>query len=87
MPCEAVRRIIEEYSNDDMESSYASEEFNKRGVYSPDGGKSELRLSENYKKNAEALQYKYPHTANIYFSLSDSYRAQFERERENAENV
>ena len=87
MPCKAVRRIIEEYSDDDMESSYASEEFNKRGVYSPDGGKSELRLSENYKKNAEALQYKYPHTAKIYFSLSDSYRAQSECERENAENV
>ena len=86
MPCEAVRRIIEEYYSDSLIRSYIIAEENKRGVYIADGGKSEIELSERYKHNAEALQYQYPHTAEIYFAISDSYKKEAEWERRQAED-
>lgn len=86
MPCEAVREIIEEDFNASLKRSYIIEEENKRGVHTADAGKSEMMLYEKYKSNAEALQYQYPHTAEIYFELSNSYRQQAEWERKRAED-
>ena len=86
MPCEAVRKIIEESYSESLKTSYVIEEENKRGVHTVDAGKSELKLHEKYKSNAEALQYQYPHTADIYFELSDSYKKQAEWERKRAED-
>ena len=86
MPCEAVRRVIEQNSSDSLESSYIAAEENKRGVYTPDAGVSERRLSLNYKNNAEAIQIEYPHTADIYFALCESYGLQADWERRQAED-
>ena len=86
MPCEAVRNIIEEYNNKDMISSYIIAEKNKRGVHTIDAGRSEQIISDNYRKNAEALQFHYPHTADIFYSLSESYKIEAAQEREIAEN-
>lgn len=86
MPCEAVRRIIEEYYSDSLKISYVVAEENKRGVHTVDAGKSEMKLHQRYKDNAEWLQCKYPRTAEIYFSLSDSYKQQADWERRRAED-
>lgn len=86
MPCEAVRRIIEENFNDSLKSSYVIAEENKRGVHTVDDGKSEKLLAENYEKNAEKLREKYPKTAEIYFALRDSYKWQADSERRRAED-
>lgn len=86
MPCEAVRRIIEDNPDDSLKREYAVTEFNKRGVFTFSAGQSEMALSENYKMNAQKLQEKYPHTAEIYFNLSDSYKHDAETERKRAEN-
>lgn len=86
MPCEAVRRIIEDNYSDSLRREYVIAEKNKRGVYTFSAGESELQLSEHYKNNAKALQEKYPHTAEIYFHLSDSYKWEAEQERKHAEN-
>lgn len=86
MPCEAVRRIIEENNSESLKNSYIVEEENKRGVYTPDAGKSERAFSKRYKDNAEAIQVKYPCTAEIYFELSKSYKSQADRERRLAED-
>lgn len=86
MPCEAVRKVIEEIYSESLKNSYVIAEENKRGVHTVDAGKSEFKLHEKYKRNAEALQYKYPHTADIYFALSDSYMKQAEWERKRAED-
>lgn len=86
MPCEAVRKIIEEYYSDSLKTSYVIAEQNKRGVHTVDAGKSEMILHQKYKNNAEGLQYQYPRTAEIYFTLSDSYKRQADLERKRAED-
>lgn len=85
-PCEAVRRVIEEYYTDSLKTSYVVTEENKRGVYTVDAGKSELILHQRYQKNAEALQEYYPRTAEIYFAISDNYKREAEYERKHAED-
>lgn len=85
-PCESVRAIIEDCGTEKMKNSYVIAEQNKRGVYNFSAGKSELELSERYRINAEYLASKYPHTADIYYTLSDSYKRQAKHEREHAEN-
>lgn len=86
MPCESVRKIIEDNPDDSLKREYAVTEFNKRGVFTFSAGQEEMELSENYKMNAQKLQEKYPHTAEIYFNLSNSYKHDAEMERKRAEN-
>ena len=86
MPCEAVRRIIEENYSDSLKRAYAIAVINKRGVHTLSAGQAELQLSQKYKNNAQNLQENYPHTAAIYFYLSDSYKRDAEYERKCAEN-
>ena len=86
MPCEAVRSIIEENYSDSLKKEYVIAEKNKRGFYAFSAGKSELQMSEDYRNNAQHLQEKYPHTSEIYFHLSDSYKWEAEQERKCAEN-
>lgn len=71
-PCEAVRKIIEEYDTGDLKRSYVITEESKRGVYTVDAGKPELEISDRYRKNAEGIREKYPKTAEIYYALSDT---------------
>ena len=85
-PCEAVRKIIEEYFCESLMRSYLIEEENKRGSFVVDAGKSELGLYHKYLKNAEGLQEQYPRTAEIYFLLSDIYKQEANQERRNAED-
>ena len=85
-PCEAVRKIIEEYHLDSLKNSYVIAEENKRGVHTVDAGKSELILHHRYQKNAEGLQEQYPRTAEIYFALSDIYKREADFERKRAED-
>lgn len=85
-PCEAVRILIEDYSDDRMLSSYESAVYNRRGVYSPSAGKEEMRMAEAFKANAEYLNPRYPETAKIFYSLHDRYKRESERERMEAEN-
>lgn len=86
MPCEEVRKIIEENYSESLKRSYVIAEQNKRGVHTVDAGKAERKLHEKYRSNAEALQYEYPRTAEIYFTLSDSYENQAEWERRRSED-
>lgn len=85
-PCEAVRKIIEEYYSDSLKTSYVVAEENKRGVHTVDAGKSELILHHRYQKNAEGLQEQHPRTAEIYFTLSDIYKREADLERKRAED-
>ena len=85
-PCEAVRMIIEEYYVDSLKNGYVVAEENKRGMHTVDAGKSELILYQRYQKNAEALQERYPYTADIYFAISADYKREAEYERKRAED-
>lgn len=87
MPCEAVRKLIEEYYTEKMARSYTSTVFNMRGVYTPNGGKGEEALADKYEKNAEKIEKESPFTAKIYRDLSNEYRVMAARERTAAEDV
>lgn len=78
--------VIEEYYTDSLKTAYVVAEENKRGVHTVDAGKSELILHQRYQKNAEALQERYPYTADIYFAISDNYKREAEYERKRAED-
>lgn len=85
-PCEAVRVLIEDDSDDEMLSSYETSVYNRRGVYSPSAGREEMRMAEAFKANAEYLAPGYPKTAKIFYSLYDRYRRESQRARQEAEN-
>lgn len=87
MPCEAVRDMIEEYSDQRMQREYCLTIYNKRGVHALSAGRGEKKLAEQFKENAEYLSLNgYPKTAEIYYMLARSYTAEARREREEAEN-
>ena len=85
-PHESVRDIIEELEDDKLRSSYVSAECNKRGVYSPDAGRTEKEMALRYKQNADGVSTIYPETAKIYYSLYERYHYQSEAERRRAED-
>ncbi|MBS4839604.1 serine protease [Clostridium sp.] len=85
-PHESVRRIIEEFDDDGLVRSYVIAECNKRGVYSPDAGKTEKEMALKYKEIEEALEIEYPKTAEIYYKLYYNYIHESEAERRNAED-
>lgn len=74
------------YIEHSLKTAYVVAEENKRGVHTVDAGKSELILHQRYQKNAEALQERYPYTADIYFAISDNYKREAEYERKRAED-
>ena len=86
IPCEAIRKIIEQFHDEELLHSYIITEENKRGVYTPDAGKSEYEIAQNYKEIANKLRKKYPFTAEIFDQLSYEYKLNAKKEREIAEN-
>ncbi len=86
-PCEAVRKVIERYGNNErMLSSYKTTIYNMRGIYSPTAGIGEMEIAERYRESAEYLKVKYPKTAQIYYDLFHQYKHEADRERRDAEN-
>lgn len=85
-PHESVREIIEELEDDKLRSSYVIAECNKRGVYSPDAGRTEKEMALKYKENADSVRTIYPETAKIYDSLYESYYYESKAERRRAED-
>lgn len=85
-PHESVRKIIEKHNSNDLNKSFIIEESNKRGVYSPDAGKSEKEIANKYYKFSKALEIDYPITANIFYELGESYNEESLQQRMAAEN-
>lgn len=84
-PHESVRKIIEKLKDQELKKSYIITILNKRGIYSPDAGITEKKLSKEYKENAKGLKF-YPFTASIYNEISQDYMLQSQNERRRAEH-
>ena len=84
-PCEAVRKIIEEEYDKELKLAYVISEKNKRGVYTPDGGKTEHELALKYKNTANYLRTEFPKTAKIFDELSEEYEYESSLGRKMAE--
>lgn len=85
-PCEAVRKMIEKYGDDEMLNEYQIAVYNRRGVFNLSAGKTELKMAEKFKENALYLEPHYPKTAKIFFDLYETYKIESDRERMYAES-
>lgn len=86
-PHESVREVIERLSGDnlkELQRNYEIKVYGKRGVCTPDQGKTEMKLSNDFKDNADGIRLFSPNTAEIYYNLSKLYKAESEREKERA---
>lgn len=85
-PCQAVRKVIEDYGDESLINSYATSIFNQRGVYTPTAGKEERRMAENYQHIAEHMKKEgYSKTASIYHQLYKQYMYEASSGRKEAE--
>lgn len=85
-PYESVREIIEELADESLRNSYITAECNKRGVYSPDAGKTEKEMALRYLENADKIRILYTESAKIYDGLYERYCYDSEAERRRAED-
>ena len=85
-PCEAVREIIEKYGDESMVSEYKVSMFNERGIFSPSAGREERAIAERYKNTADCFKFRYPKTAEIFYSMHRRYIVEAEEERTRSEN-
>lgn len=76
-PHDAVRDLIEELANENLESGFHTEAFNSRGVgfRSLEGGAEEREIAARYRATEARLVARWPRTAAIYSSLAASYEA------------
>lgn len=87
-PHEAIRKAIEEFEYDEeLVSSYCTEVFNSRGIFTPTAGKEEKEISLIYQRNANHIRTGFPRTAAIYDRLALIYSDMAQRERAHAEEA
>lgn len=82
-PNQAVRDILEELNDTEVEAGLIIGRFNQRGVTvrSPyDGGDQERSLADTYQTMADALRHKWPRAGAILDQLANGYRTDANRE-------
>jgi transcriptional regulator with XRE-family HTH domain len=87
-PPEAVREILEEIANDDIDQGFAIGLFNRRGVTTrmpTDGGGQERSLAAIYRADAKASALLWPRTRAVLERIADGYEADAAREDQSAE--
>lgn len=86
-PHEAIRNLLEELSNEDVESGYAIEAFNSRGVYRrsmTEPGKEETALAEGFEADAARIEPRWARTSALLKGIAEGYRAAAKREADEA---
>lgn len=82
-PHDAIRDLIEEHANDEMQNGITLGILNSRGVVSRslyEGGRQEKAIAERYKEYARILSDKWPRTSMLMKEISRSYELQARRE-------
>ena len=82
-PCEEVREVLEDISNEKADRAFIIAKQNLRGVFtksSDEGGSQEHKLAKKYIEDAEKIKFLYPNVSRILKSLGDSYKWQGENE-------
>ena len=89
-PHEAIRDIIEELQNPELEESLESGKYNLRGatIRLPfDGGKQERELVEKYQEQVDQIMLQWPRTSEILRGLGRSYERDANREDRQVELI
>jgi hypothetical protein len=87
-PHQAVRNLIEELANSDVESGWHTQTFNNRGITmrSPtDGGEQERLLVRQYDDYARQITDRWPRTAAVLREMAGRYHRQSTEEDQRAE--
>ena len=87
-PVEAIRNVIEDVANRDLERGFEVGTFNGRGVVRKnpaEGGEQERQLTKRYEKHAEAVGDRWPRTAAMLRRIAETYRTEARREDDQSE--
>jgi addiction module HigA family antidote len=87
-PDVAVRDLIDDLGEEDIESGFEIGVYNSRGVFSrslTEGGEQERQLAERYKGYADVLNDQWPRTAAMLRRIADVYVSEARREDVEAE--
>jgi hypothetical protein len=87
-PHKAVRELLEELANSEIERGISIEQFNKRGVVSKamfEGGKQERDLSEQWRQWSATVGSRWHRTFSLLREISDSWERYARQEDERAE--
>ena len=87
-PCQAVRDLLEELRNDDVDRGLQVKVFNNRGGTSrslDEGGRQERELAEKYSASERQFLERWPRSAAIMRQLADTYESHARREDAEAE--
>ncbi|MDO9208820.1 MAG: hypothetical protein Q7T91_11270 [Sulfuricurvum sp.] len=85
-PHEAIREILEEFTDEHISTAFIVGKSNKRGITTrayDEGGNQEYVIADRYKLNAKALELLFPTTSKILHEMSEDYvrRGKWEDER------
>ena len=86
-PTRAVRDVLEVAPNDRLERGFVLGVRNKRGVTSrgmSEGGQQEFELATDFEKKAERIEATHPRTAGALRQIAESYRAEGQRNDDEA---
>ena len=87
-PCQAVRDLLEELQNDDVDCGLQIKIFNNRGVTSrslDEGGMQDIELSKNHRASQHRFLARWPRTGTIMRQLADTYESYARSEETEAE--
>jgi hypothetical protein len=87
-PTLPVRNVIDKLANPKIENGFRTETYNKRGVVTrglSDGGQQERVLAAQFDQWAHRVADRWPRTAAVLRSLTETYQAEARREDEEAE--
>ena len=87
-PAIRIRDLLEELQSPELENGLKVEIYNQRGVTTrglESGGAQERELAARYRADADRLADRWPRTAALLRSVSDSYEREARREDEDAE--
>ncbi|MDK8193238.1 hypothetical protein QP794_24425 [Paenibacillus sp. UMB7766-LJ446] len=87
-PHEAVRDVIEQFSNKDLELAFTRELYNSRGVVTKqvnEGGLQEKKLADKYNEYAKISGSRWPRTTALLRSIAETYNREAQQEDMSAE--
>ncbi|HEV2264881.1 MAG TPA: hypothetical protein VGR79_10155 [Stellaceae bacterium] len=87
-PCEVVREVLDSISSEEIGRGFFVGKLNLRGVTSRgvfDGGAQERDLAAEFRRNADAVNARYPFTARLLRTLAESYEHDARREDNEAD--
>lgn len=86
-PSKSIQKIIEKYYSDELKQGFITEVYNSRGVHTVDKGEEENELYEQYLYWYQKIQVSSPNTAKILKNLSQIYKNESIKMREEANYV